>query len=69
MVAYKVVHGLADLSMGEAGISLQKGVTRGSGLRLSVLRARTESIESHFNSSIVERTTFESNIAAAFNSI
>ena len=40
---YKIIHGLVGLSMDEAGISLQigLGVTRSSGLRLLVLRART----------------------------
>ena len=34
--------------MDEAGISLQKGVTRSSGLRLLVLRARTKKVKFHF---------------------
>ena len=46
--AYKIFHDLVSLSMGEAGISLQKDVTRGSDRRLLVLLARTEKVKSHF---------------------
>ena len=48
IVTYKVIHRLVDLSIGEASISLQKGVTRGLELRITVLQACTESIKSHF---------------------
>ena len=48
LYAYKIIHGLVGLSMDEAGISLQKGVTHSSDLRLLVLRVCTEKVKSHF---------------------
>ena len=48
IICLQIIHCLVGLSMEEAGISLQKGVTRSSGLRLLVLRARTEKVKSHF---------------------
>ena len=48
LYANKIIHGLVGLSMDEAEITLQKGGTRGSDLRLLVLRARTERVKSHF---------------------
>ena len=44
----KIIHGLAGLSMDESEINLQKDMTRGSELRLSVLLACTEIVKSHF---------------------
>ena len=46
--AYKIIHCLVGLSMDEAGIYLQKGVTRSSYLWLLVLRACTKKIKSYF---------------------
>ena len=48
LYAYEIIYGLVSLSLDEAGISLQIGVTRSSGLRLLVLRARTVKVKSHF---------------------
>ena len=48
LYACKIIHGLVGLFIDEAGISLQKSVTRSSGLRLLVLRARTEKVKSYF---------------------
>ena len=38
---------MVGLSTDEAGISIQKSVTHGAGLRLLVLRARSEKVKSH----------------------
>ena len=53
LYAYKIIHGPIGLSTDEqSGIAFQKGVTCGSNLRLSVVRARTERVKSHFKNRI-----------------
>ena len=47
-LAYRVLHGLYDVSAGDIGISVQRGTTRGSNLRLVVPLSRNAAVKSFY---------------------
>ena len=66
LYAYKIIHSLVGLSMDEAGINLQNGVTCGYDLQLLILRARTERVKSHF---MYRNTTLRNDLSLSIVSI